>query len=476
MMQRTPTAERWQIVCGRFAGTERSAVELLNAGVARETDYLPVTVAADDAMLTDCHHILIGTRRSNPCIGEAVRADEIPHGGYLVRVCDSPLAEGKQAVILAGDDRTPGAVIWAAAHFLGTYLPLARQRKNHMPYFRRLFAGPMMTYDAAEAPAFGERGIWTWGHCIYDYRRFAQNMARLGLNAITIWNDHAPLNLAEVVDCFHQWGIKVIFGYSWGWDDNGRPDIGSPEALTAWRRRAVEVYAREYAEAGGDGIYFQSFTETSAESIGGVPIAETVVKWVNAIGGDMLSRWPGLEIQFGLHATSVRNRLPVLAGVDERIRIVWEDCGAFPYAYLSRDVEGEGEMLALTDAIMALRPGCAEGVVLKGQVCLDWSAFEHQGGSFILGCADAAAIARRMETVRPMWHDVQSYWLAHVGQARRTLDHLQGAGVYALVEDGLLEEACWLPVALYAQLLWTPESDDTALLQSVALRSDVVMA
>lgn len=466
-------SDRWQLVCGEFAGPEARAAELLYAGVSREVPYVLVAQRAADADPSAASLLLVGTRESNPLLARAVAAADIPPGGYLVRVLPSPFAPGRQVAVAAGS--SAAQAIYAAAHFVAQYLPLARQNTGHVPYFRKLFCGPMPEYSAAEAPAFARRGIWTWGHCIYDYRRFAANMARLGLNAVTLWNDYAPLNLPAVVECFHSYGIQVIFGYSWAWDEP--VDIGSPAELLRWRDQALAVYARDYAAAGGDGIYIQSFTETDAEERNGVPIAETVVNWVNTVGGAMLERWPGLEIQFGLHATSVRNRLPVIQGVDPRITIVWEDCGAFPYAYLPRAVEGEAETLAFTDAIAALRPGCGCGAVLKGQVCLDWDRFEHQKGPFLLGCESREKARARGGAIRAQWHDVQSYWLAHVGQCRRTLQHLQGACVvYDLVEDALLEEACWYPVALYAQLLWTPDLPDGELLRRVAQRADVTLA
>jgi hypothetical protein len=78
--------------------------------------------------------------------------------------------------------------------------------------------------------------------------------------------------------------------------------------------------------------------------------------------------------------------------------------------------------------------------------------------------------------VRARWHDVQSYWLAHLGQYRETLSHLPGAAVYALVEDGLFEGACWYPTALFARSLWDTRSSDAALLQQVAAAPDVVLA
>lgn len=466
-------SDRWKIVCGNFEGAEARAVELLYAGAAREVPYvLTAEAAAPGTALQGVSLLLVGTRQSNPLLARVLREGEVPAGGYLVRVGQSPFDPARQLAVIAG--ATPAGALYAASHFVAQYLPLARQRGDHAPYFRPLFSGPMLPYSAAEAPAFAERGVWTWGHCIYDYQHFARNMARLGLNAVTLWNDFAPLNLRQVVDCFHSYGIKVIFGYSLAWDEP--VDIGSNEELQRWCGRALRVYEQQYAGAGGDGVYLQSFTETEAQEIGGVPIAETVVKWVNTAAGAMLGRWPGLELQFGLHATSVRGRLDAIRRIDPRVRILWEDCGAFPYAYLSRAVQGEAETLAFTDSIAALRPGCGWGAVLKGQVCLDWASFEHQKGPYLLGCAGRRAIRARLGAIRPQWHDVQSYWLEHVGQCRRTLAHLQGAAVYSLIESALLEEACWYPTALYAQLLWTPSLPDGELLRRVAQRADVVFA
>lgn len=466
--------DRWRLVCGGLEGPEGRAAELLYAGVSREVPYILVAQRAADAGTQGVSLLLVGTRQSNALLARAVDAAEVPPGGYLVRVAQSPFDPARQIALAVGD--SPAQALYAAAHFVGVYLPLARQNRDHVPYFKPLFHGPMLPYSAAvPAPAFARRGIWTWGHCIYDYRRFAANMARLGLNAVTLWNDYAPLNLRDVVACFHSYGIRVFFGYSWAWDEP--VDIGSEAELLRWRDQALAVYARDYAAAGGDGIYIQSFTETDAEERNGVPIAETVVRWVNTVGGAMLARWPGLEIQFGLHATSVHNRLPVIRQVDPRITIVWEDCGAFPYAYLSRAAGNEAETLAFTDAMVALRPGCGCGAVLKGQVCLDWDRFEHQKGPFLLGCESDEKAAARRGAIRAQWHDVQSYWLENVGQCRRTIQHLQGAGtVYALVEDALLEDACWYPVALYAQLLWTPDMPEGELLRRVAQRADVTLA
>lgn len=464
--------DRWKILCGEQSGPEGRALELLYGGISGEVPYILVAEPAAEAKdLNQYSLLLIGTRKTNPLLASLVCETEMPENGYLVQVMDSPFSVRRQIAVLCGSDGAQA--IYAVAHFLNDYLPDARQRQDHMPYFRKLFSGKMPEYTAVHTPAFAERGIWTWGHCIYDYRKFARNMARLGLNAVTIWNDYAPVNLKDVVSCFHSYGIKVTFGYSWGW---GEPlDIQSPAELNRWRDRAIQVYEQQYSNAGGDGIYFQSFTETNEQEIGGVPIADAVVAWVNTVGGAMLERWPDLKIQFGLHATSVHTRIDALKQVDSRISIIWEDCGAFPYAYLSRQTNGVKETLSFTDRIVSLRPACGCGVVLKGQVCLDWDKFEHQQGPFLLGCQSERTIEKRLAVLRDQWHDVQGYWIENIGLCRRTLERLIGAAVYALVEDALLESGCWYPVALYAQLLWTPHMPDHQLLRIVARRPDVTM-
>lgn len=465
--------DRWKILLGAFNGPEARAAEMLYAGVAKEVAYILVAEESSKApRLDDASLLIVGTRETNPLLAQLVPAEKLPGDGYWVEVKASPFQEGRQVALLCGSDGAQ--TLYAVSHFLNIYLPIARQRVDHMPYFRKLFEGAMPEYASVQSPAFQERGIWTWGHCIYDYPRFAQNMARLGLNAVTIWNDHAPINLRQAVDCFHSYGIRVIFGYSWGWGET--LDISSPAELARWRDRAIAIYEQEYAPAGGDGIYFQSFTETHDQEINGVSIADAVVQWVNVLGGAMLERWPNLNIQFGLHATSVRSRMDTLKNIDSRISIVWEDCGAFPYAYLSRETRQPEDMLAVSDQIASQRPGAQYGVVLKGQVCLDWDKFEHQQGSFLLGCRGDEAIEKRLAIVRPQWHDVQSYWLENIGLCKQALLHLPGAAVYALVEDALLEKACWYPVALFAQLLWTPQIPEAELLRQVAQRPDVTFA
>jgi len=466
--------DRWRIVCFGSAAPVRRAAELLYAVLAQHVSYIPVCEQAPlTAQARQDSLILLGLAEEKE-LAPLLQAGGVPEKGYLVRVAQSPFAAGRQIAVLAG--AAAADVLYAAAEFIEDYLPTARRTGTHEPYLRPLFSGRMPLYENRTAPACAVRGIWTWGHCIYNVDAFARQMALMRLNEITIWNDFAPLNLREAVECFHSYGIHVIFGYSWSWGED--VDVRSPEALTQWTQRALEIYERDYAAAGGDGIYTQLFTETNDDMLCGVPIADAVTQWVNTIGKRLLARYPGLRIQFGLHATSVKKRLHVLHAVDPSIEIIWEDCGAFPYTYLPECRGSDAETDAFTEKLCTLRPGCGCGVVLKGQLCLDWTRFEHQKGPYLMGCRSAASFSAREREVSELWHYVQSRWMENGTVCQHTIAQLarHHAQVYALVEDGLLEAGAWLPVALYAQMLWAPEEPFPALLRRTAARTDVRMA
>jgi hypothetical protein len=147
----------------------------------------------------------------------------------------------------------------------------------------------------------------------------------------------------------------------------------------------VEKFKTEYAPVNCDGIYFQSFTERSDGTIGGRRIAEAVTTLVNMAAKEILEIKPNLQLQFGLHATSVLKSLDDIAKTDPRISIIWEDVGAFPWNYYPEDMEGYEETVELTKTIQNLRPVGGFGGVLKGYINLDWHTFRHHDGPCPIG-------------------------------------------------------------------------------------------
>ena len=195
----------------------------------------------------------------------------------------------------------------------------------------------------------------------------------------------------------------------------------------------------------------------------GVCVAEAVTELVNDIAGALLEKYPSLDIQFGLHATSVRENLGDIARVDSRVRIVWENCGSFPYSYYPDDTEEAEETLKFTEKLLSLRgEGERFGAVLKGMLKLDWSEFEHFSAPYILGERSKRYIAERTAKKERIWKIQTAGWIKNAEHVRKIAALVAESGrdtvVQALVEDAMLESEIALPVAIYAQMTWDPRT------------------
>ena len=204
-------------------------------------------------------------------------------------------------------------VLYGAVDFIGEYINGVLTASEDIfleNAFESVFDKPFPSFSKKSVPSIKERGIWSWGHCVYDYKKFFENMAKLKLNMAVIWNDEVPTNALEVINYAHSFGIKVYFGYAWGWDNKqNQSDYLTKEAIAKLKESCVKKYEETHLPLGLDGIYFQSFTETTNEYMGDKTIAEVVTGLVNEISGELLRLYPDLKIQFGLHALSTKNHL-----------------------------------------------------------------------------------------------------------------------------------------------------------------------
>lgn len=211
-------------------------------------------------------------------------------------------------------------------------------------------------------------------------------------------------------------------------------------------------------------------------------IAEAAAKFVNRTAALFYENYPDLEIQFGLHATSVKNRLDFIKTVDKRIRIVWENCGSFPFSYIPKDIGNFNETKSFVKTISQLRGDNDRfGVVTKGLVKLDWSQFEHANGPQCIGNCSKHMKENRIDRKRRIWRYIQASWITNADKAyemiREMCDIKNGDFcAFALVEDGMFEENIMYPVALYSEMLWNCRSDIKTLMEEVALRSYVSFA
>ena len=396
-----------------------------------------------------------------------------PQGGYRIKTFKTE-NEG-HVIVLTGDGDIN--LLYASVDFRNKFLPKALYTDSHGPYYLyEPFKDPVPEYDFETVPAIKNRALWTWGYVIYDYKKYIDNMVSLKLNMLVMWNDYPPINAKEIIKYAHENGVKVIWGFSWGWDTADRQKNVVDNNIDNLSENIIKKYVNEYADLGGDGIYFQSFTESKEEKIGDLLIADAVTKLVNETSEKLLALYPDLDIQFGLHATSVKEKLEYIKRVNPKISIIWEDCGAFPYAYVAKDIDNFDKTAEFTEDIMNLRDS-GFGVVLKGLTCLNWLTFKHQPGPFILGEYNQSYKDNRLITKRKIWKYVQAYWIRNAKYAYDIIaKYDENSVVQALVEDGMFVEKLWYPVALYAEMLWNNKGDFNQIMSDVALIPDVYFA
>lgn len=458
------------IICSETAKLKKS-IEILSEILLDYTLEYPIcTDTVTDDINASFRKIYIGTA---DCTFIKKADLKIPpeQEGYRIKVCDD-------TVFIGGRDCN--GVLYGCMDFYNKYI--LKYEFPHEPNIYRIniFNDILPEFEYSSYPCVKHRGLWTWGHVIYDYKGYFDNMVKLKMNTVVIWNDFAPVNAAEMVEYAHSCGIKVFWGYSWGWDTDCLKFSQSAKKYSS--REILDKYEKEYAALGGDGIYFQSYTELSTQEINGINIAESVTEYVNDTADLFFDKYPSLELQFGLHAMSVNKNLDYIKNINKKIRIVWENCGSFPFSYIPSDTADFDNTLNFSKTIAALRGKDDKfGIVTKGFTKLDWSAFTHQAAPSCSGVSSSFMKRNRIERKRKIWKYLQAYWLTNADKALtliKTLSDIKNRNLYVtpLVEDGMFEENIMFPVALFSEMLWDCNTPLSCLINEVALRDYVVFA
>lgn len=451
---------------------QKRAVETISIFCQECTSEYPVCYKYDEAFdVQDARLIYLGTKKNNPKVAELSDAILTKAEEYYINV------KGDVVLIEGYDD---AGVLYGAIDFYHKYIMRYMHHDSRPGWMNMFVWDDWLDFKEQSAPAVLNRGLWTWGHVIYDYKKYFDHMMLLKMNRVVIWNDFVPFNANEIVEYAHSCNIKVIWGFSWLWDTAcNRVD---PSKLDGKDQEILAKYEREYAGVKGDGIYFQTFTELTEDNINGVVVANAATDFVNKTAKLFYEKYPDLQIEFGLHATSVKDRLPSIAQVDPRIKIVWEDCGAFPFDYLASKIDTFDETKKLVGKIANLRgDNDYFGVVTKGITNLDWNEFRHLTGRQNIGVSSQKAKRELVVKRHNIWKYVQACWIANADKALEMLEEMRrlkggNLSVDALVEDGVFEETVMYPVALQAEMLWDTTTPLKKLLKEVALRSYVTFA
>ena len=466
---------RWSLVYGSRTNVSGFALEELQRALQSYLPYiLPVYAAQETAWaaLQD-HVILLGIPEDNPLMERCLSEFGLPitsqPEGCQVKVQPAPWNPERRLVLLVAS--TPEGILNAVELFNNRILCENALADKIEPARLHQALDSLGDCSLKEAPAVPERGLWSWGYVIYDYQRFLDNMARLRLNRLTVWNDVPPVNSREVIAYAHRGGVRLSLGFPWGWGMDY--DLADPADRHKIQDQVIEHYVRHIQPQQPDGIYFQTLTEHHQLEIGGRSVAALTCELVNRTAEALYALTPDLDIRFGLHATSIRQNYREFLNLDPRITIVWEDAGALPFSYLpTLELDGVSfdQTLEYACELASFRPGTIFAMIAKGWTTLDWQyEFEHHG-PYLLGLRSHHYTHQRLEMIRPRWDRVNALWLQHFRQAQSFYQALLQAStgrlsVLGLVEDGLFEEAIQPSVALYAETLWDPYSTPDQLLQ-----------
>ncbi len=474
----------WAIVYGTREGIQGYALDEVNRCVQKNLPY-PVAVVASDAAdeaLLNRNLVLVGLPQDNSLIRRLIETGVVQDIStktpetLSIQIVSNPSNPDRQVVVLSGSD--PSGVLYAVRDFEHFIVdPFTRTTQDGRIDRLAFTQGQFDPVSIERSPAIRRRGFWTWGRGIYDYKNYIDHMSKWKLNALTIWNDIVPVNAHDIVEYAASRGVEVIWGYSWAWGWDDEIDPTSPDHLEAWCERVIDTYEREYRDTGAKGVYFQLFTETQATRIKGEKIASLAARWVNHIAGALLAKYPDLDIQFGVHATSIRDDYRELAAVDPRVSIVWEDAFAFPYSYQPDDIQRGEQAITYTRDVVRLRGDDERfGAVLKGMISLNWEAFEHQTRPSLVGVSDPRFIHDLAQTKLPRWRFVEGHYRRNLDYLLRTLaivaEHNPSSLVQSLLEDGLWEHTMWLPGCLFAEALWDPHMPAQELIHMVSLAHD----
>jgi hypothetical protein len=212
-------------------------------------------------------------------------------------------------------------------------------------FHRDALSLPNAPFAAADYPRIASRGHWTWGCNMPDKCAWIDNMSRWKLNELIHWDNFPPARAREYVDYAHARGVRVVWGFGWGWVpewnytlpadfDHGVGDGvemcgSSPANLAFFRREILRKVREDYAPTGCDGIYFQAFTECpkcQCPRCAHRNMGELMLDFVNPIVDDITRAFPDLWISCGIHYDF--GDYAYLRRLDPRCNIYWENCEA----------------------------------------------------------------------------------------------------------------------------------------------------
>ncbi|MCE5277244.1 MAG: hypothetical protein ABFD92_04770 [Planctomycetaceae bacterium] len=292
-----------------------------------------------------------------------------------------------RGVTLTGVDAA--GLLWAVRDFQHYYCRewLAAVSKGKKP----------AAIDFVSCPKIQDRGLWTWLYGCYDPYAYIDQASRWKYNTIVFWNRGVPMDAARLVQYAHTRGVKIWWGFSWGWVAEDLKDASPALAARLWalyekQKREIDpnlanldlladetpaalmdyvldVFEHQYAWIPDiDGIYFQSATEAINPRLAGksAELGRAVVKNIKPIMEALHKRYPKLKISAGIHNTGDAATFEALRALPAYCNIMWENgvpwAATREMAAAQMALRGKGEDFA---GVYRITMNC--GMIFDGQ-------------------------------------------------------------------------------------------------------------
>ena len=211
-------------------------------------------------------------------------------------------------------------------------------------------------FNFVSSPTIPTRGLWSWWYGCNDPYAYIERVSEWKHNTIIFWNRGVPLDAEHLNAHAHERGVKLWWGFSWGWTANDFTDaspklarrlmslyeeqkkrIGAelgvlcpnadetPQSLMDY---VLDVFENQYAWIPDiDGIYFQTATEIvcPCEKCKTTARGEGFVRTIVPIIKEMHRRYPKLKISCGVHNTGDKETFKALQAVPDYCNICWEE-------------------------------------------------------------------------------------------------------------------------------------------------------
>lgn len=326
-------------------------------------------------------------------------------------------------------------------------------------------------------------GMWTWGGRIYNWKRYLDNMQKVGMDSVVMWHtDKAPHNAAEIQEYAHARGISVIWGFNWSW--NSPVCLNNEEDAAHWRDIVMSLIENYYAPLNPDGICFQvGGTEFDSRCRLDCDVCKVeyargagrlFVKFAGSIMNAVQSKYPGLKIYANVHLGGLHKSYEDLKVIDPSITIMWEDLPGpakriqvpFAYDWSTDEARLTSETIEMAKRMCELR-GDDEDVafVIKGFPCR-WGGEDP----CLLDELELSLLSKESEK---LWNDATDYCERHLDEALKIFRIIADSPARSkmallLVEFGLWEYKMRYPALLINEALRNPYRDPSEVVKATS--------